>query len=340
MAAAAMAAAFPFATAEHAVLRQTSWTPALAATLLASCCIGLGMSHATYLLRSNVSATTASVVGVVCKLLTVRPHSHGGRHWVEREMGGGGGLDNITSPMAGAARASCSLTRRSASNERHGISSPLSLPCILKEATRPQERVLAPWDSQVVYSLLLWDVHASYAGMACLLASIAFGALYKQAPMRADRSLEGDEYELRTVEAVVLLPSHAAGRPKAKASDGEELASPGQAPGKQPQLVLSGWRGSRNWQNADLVAVVGLPKPSSGGRAATGAAGAAAASVALRSARTKGPPPAETTTVDRGERVPTVRLLDRRDSTNISVSSEVLEDVFMNDAQQQQHKTL
>jgi hypothetical protein len=72
LSAVAMATVLPFVHAEHAVLAAATWSPALVTTLLASCAVGLGMSHATYLLRSSVSTTTASVVGVVCKLLTVR----------------------------------------------------------------------------------------------------------------------------------------------------------------------------------------------------------------------------------------------------------------------------
>lgn len=39
--------------------------------LLATCVLGLGMSHASYLLRAQVSATYFTVIGIVCKLLTV-----------------------------------------------------------------------------------------------------------------------------------------------------------------------------------------------------------------------------------------------------------------------------
>jgi len=36
--------------------------------LLLSCAVGLGMSHAGYLLRDHVSATTFTIVGILCKV--------------------------------------------------------------------------------------------------------------------------------------------------------------------------------------------------------------------------------------------------------------------------------
>jgi len=39
--------------------------------LILSCSVGLGMSHSSYCLRENVSATLFTVVGIVCKLITV-----------------------------------------------------------------------------------------------------------------------------------------------------------------------------------------------------------------------------------------------------------------------------
>ena len=39
--------------------------------LALSCLCGLGMSHATYMLRGAVSATAFTVVGIMCKMLTV-----------------------------------------------------------------------------------------------------------------------------------------------------------------------------------------------------------------------------------------------------------------------------
>jgi len=64
-------AAFPFCTSERDVLRATdfSWNKVMVLGL--SCIVGAGMSHAGYLLRSNVSATSSVVVGVVCKIGSV-----------------------------------------------------------------------------------------------------------------------------------------------------------------------------------------------------------------------------------------------------------------------------
>lgn len=39
--------------------------------LVLSCMCGLGMSHATYVLRNVVSATAFTVIGIMCKILTV-----------------------------------------------------------------------------------------------------------------------------------------------------------------------------------------------------------------------------------------------------------------------------
>lgn len=68
----ALALAFPFCTSEHAALRAPGvLTPPRIALLLLSCVVGCGMSHASFLLRSAVSATAATVVGIVCKLGSV-----------------------------------------------------------------------------------------------------------------------------------------------------------------------------------------------------------------------------------------------------------------------------
>lgn len=66
-----MAAVFPFAKSEHAVLRAVHFTTPQLLLLFLSCLMGTCMSHASYLMRSNVSATTGVVVGMVCKLLSV-----------------------------------------------------------------------------------------------------------------------------------------------------------------------------------------------------------------------------------------------------------------------------
>jgi GDP-mannose transporter len=41
--------------------------------LLLSCIIGVGMSHASYLLREACSATLFTVVGIICKVRHVSP---------------------------------------------------------------------------------------------------------------------------------------------------------------------------------------------------------------------------------------------------------------------------
>ncbi len=56
---------------EAAALRALRWTPAGAAVLAASCGAGLGMSFFSFALRAAVSATSFSVVGNVCKVLTI-----------------------------------------------------------------------------------------------------------------------------------------------------------------------------------------------------------------------------------------------------------------------------
>ncbi|GBF98757.1 hypothetical protein Rsub_11163 [Raphidocelis subcapitata] len=57
--------------AERELLAHVDWRPAVLAPLGLSCAMGVAMSHASYLLRSHASATTAAVVGIVCKLLSV-----------------------------------------------------------------------------------------------------------------------------------------------------------------------------------------------------------------------------------------------------------------------------
>ncbi|KAI8462669.1 MAG: hypothetical protein J3K34DRAFT_527572 [Monoraphidium minutum] len=56
---------------EQALLAATKWTFPVVGPVLLSCVIGVAMSHASYLLRSHAAATTAAVVGIVCKLLSV-----------------------------------------------------------------------------------------------------------------------------------------------------------------------------------------------------------------------------------------------------------------------------
>lgn len=66
-----LAMLLPFAKQEHAAVVSLAWTRANAMTLLASCLIGIGVSHSAYVMRSKCSATLSAVVGIVCKVLTV-----------------------------------------------------------------------------------------------------------------------------------------------------------------------------------------------------------------------------------------------------------------------------
>merc|ERR1719433_2075452 len=50
---------------------HTTWTPGAVLIVAASCIIGVAMSYAGFNLRKLVSATSFTVVGVVCKVLTV-----------------------------------------------------------------------------------------------------------------------------------------------------------------------------------------------------------------------------------------------------------------------------
>ena len=60
-----------FIKKEQALLAGTVWTLRVLGPVVLSCIMGVAMSHASYLLRSHASATTAAVVGIVCKLLSV-----------------------------------------------------------------------------------------------------------------------------------------------------------------------------------------------------------------------------------------------------------------------------
>ncbi|KIY96130.1 solute carrier protein [Monoraphidium neglectum] len=60
-----------FDTSEQDLLAETEWTFNIIAPIALSCAVGVAMSHASYLLRSHAAATTAAVVGIVCKLLSV-----------------------------------------------------------------------------------------------------------------------------------------------------------------------------------------------------------------------------------------------------------------------------
>ncbi|MEW5297977.1 MAG: hypothetical protein WDW38_003726 [Sanguina aurantia] len=56
---------------EHILLSNVVWSTYTVAPLLLSCTIGVGMSHASYLLRDAVSATMFTIVGICCKIVTV-----------------------------------------------------------------------------------------------------------------------------------------------------------------------------------------------------------------------------------------------------------------------------
>ena len=53
---------------EYGALRGYVWTRRAGAALALSCAIGVGMSYSAFLLRAQVSATTFTVVGILCKV--------------------------------------------------------------------------------------------------------------------------------------------------------------------------------------------------------------------------------------------------------------------------------
>ena len=53
------------------MLRNFQWTGASIAALSVSCALGVGMSYFAFLCRAQVSATYFTVIGNVCKVLTV-----------------------------------------------------------------------------------------------------------------------------------------------------------------------------------------------------------------------------------------------------------------------------
>mmetsp|Transcript_47761 Transcript_47761/g.91320 ORF Transcript_47761/g.91320 Transcript_47761/m.91320 type:complete len:328 (-) Transcript_47761:646-1629(-) len=91
---------------EHRLISDFTWTGPSVYALLLSCACGVGMSYSAFWLRSLVSATSFTVVGIVCKIATV------------------------------------------------------------------------------VVNLLIWDKHASPAGLAALSVCLFAGSIYQQAPMR------------------------------------------------------------------------------------------------------------------------------------------------------------
>ncbi len=56
---------------EVETLRKLEWTLGGIAALVASCLGGLGMSYFSFALRAVISATSFSVIGNVCKVLTI-----------------------------------------------------------------------------------------------------------------------------------------------------------------------------------------------------------------------------------------------------------------------------
>lgn len=48
-----------------------SFPPQAIISLVLSCLIGLGMSHASYLLREQVSGTMFTIIGILCKIITL-----------------------------------------------------------------------------------------------------------------------------------------------------------------------------------------------------------------------------------------------------------------------------
>ncbi|GLC35333.1 hypothetical protein PLESTB_000576200 [Pleodorina starrii] len=56
---------------EQERLSAVVWTPSVVVPVLMSCLMGIGMSHSAYLLRDTVSATLFTIVGILCKIVTV-----------------------------------------------------------------------------------------------------------------------------------------------------------------------------------------------------------------------------------------------------------------------------
>jgi len=71
MAGSLLAIAIPFVGDEHAAVAAVPWTASTTSCLLTSCLIGIGVSHSAYVMRSACSATLSTVVGILCKVLTV-----------------------------------------------------------------------------------------------------------------------------------------------------------------------------------------------------------------------------------------------------------------------------
>lgn len=66
-----LAFAIPLAKWEHAAVAALPLTATIIAISLASCLIGIGVSHSAYVMRSACSATLSAIVGILCKVFTV-----------------------------------------------------------------------------------------------------------------------------------------------------------------------------------------------------------------------------------------------------------------------------
>jgi hypothetical protein len=64
-------AAITLAGGEVGVLRAQFWSAPAVAVLALACAAGLGMSYFSFALRAVISATSFSVIGNVCKVLTI-----------------------------------------------------------------------------------------------------------------------------------------------------------------------------------------------------------------------------------------------------------------------------
>merc|ERR1712187_637326 len=66
-----MALMSTFALGESKALTEVAWSFGAVCAVLLSCVVGIAISYAGFNLRKLVSATSFTVVGVVCKLFTV-----------------------------------------------------------------------------------------------------------------------------------------------------------------------------------------------------------------------------------------------------------------------------
>jgi solute carrier family 35 len=71
MAGSLLAMSLPFVTGERSLVTNVLWTSHSISILLASCMLGLGVSHSAYVVRSTCSATSSAVIGILCNVITV-----------------------------------------------------------------------------------------------------------------------------------------------------------------------------------------------------------------------------------------------------------------------------